>query len=157
MNYAFYISKQVFRRKAKGHASMELAASLMFILPLVFVILFVVVEMVKGYAITGVLTQAATQTARQLAVLYPDNPSLTSRGAQDYLVYNNVSYGGVIVNSGQFDDAVFNTSVSPPTVTVTVRYLGGKYGLDPFPTYDPLHLGGNFKLSSTAVYRLESN
>lgn len=148
--------KSMNRRKS-GHSTIELAASFCFIIPLVFVILFAVVEMVKAYAINTVLTQAATQCARQIAVLYPDNKGITERSMQNMLVYNNCTYGGVIVNNQQFDNAVFNTSADPPTVTVTVRYVGGQYGLDPFPSYDPLGIGKNFNLSSTAEYRLESN
>lgn len=147
---------RVARRNRRGYSTVELAASFLFIIPIVFVILFAVVEMVKAYAIITVLSQAATQTARQLAVLYPDNPSLTERSSQDLLVYDNCTYGGVIANSAQFENAIFNTSSDPPTVAVTVKYLGGQYGLDPFPSYDPLGLGGQFQLSSTAVYKLES-
>lgn len=145
-------------RNRKGSATVELAASFLFIIPIVFVILFAVVELVKAYAIITVLTQAATQSARQLAVLYPDNPSLsTERSSQDALVFDQCVYGGVVADSAQFDDAVFNKASDPPTVQVTVRYLGGQYGLDPFPNFDPLGLGNQFKLSSTAIYKLESN
>ncbi|MBX9688088.1 MAG: pilus assembly protein [Candidatus Obscuribacterales bacterium] len=145
------------RVRRSGHATMELAASLLFIVPLVMVLLFAVLELVKAYAINSVLSEAARISSRQLAVLYPDNPTIKQRSSQNALVFNQLCYGGVIANSAQFDDAVFNTAADPPTVTVTVRYLGGQYGLDPFPSYDPLGIGRNFKLSSTSIYRLESN
>lgn len=145
-------------RCARGYVIAEAAASLVFILPLVFILFFAAAELVQAYCINTVLTQAANQAARQLAVVYPDNSTtLQYRSYQDSLVYGGINYNGIIANSAQFDDAVFNTTADPPTVTVTVHYTGGQYGLSPFPAFDPLGIGKNFQLASTSVYKLEAN
>lgn len=145
------------QRRHKGSTSVELAASLLFIIPITFTILYVVVEMVTAYSINSVLSQAATNSARQLALLYPDNPGLAQRSSQDVMVYDKISYGGIIVNHGQFDTAIFNLAADPPTVTVKVNYTGGQYGLNPFPSYDPLHLASKIQLSGTSIYKIEAN
>lgn len=147
-----------FKRSTNGYCVAEMAASFLFIIPLIFILLFAVVQLVNAYTINNVLVQAAGQAARQLAVLYPENPTLVqARGYQDSLVYNNIKYNGIIADQQQFDDAVFNMSSDPQTVTVTVHYRGGQYGLQPFPSCDVLGLGQNFQLSGTSVYKLESN
>jgi hypothetical protein len=145
-------------RKNGGYFIAECAASLVFVIPVVFLLLFVVVEIVQAYMIDTVLAQTANKAARQMAVLYPDNPGIaTVRTTQDSMVYGAIQYPSIVVDPGQFDDAVFNTNADPPTVTVTVHYKGGQYGLDPFPTWDPLGIGNSIQLYGTAVYKIEQD
>lgn len=143
-------------RKSKGAGIAETAAALVLLIPLVFLVLYVVLEASKAYFIKEGLSQGARQAARDLAIAYGHTGSIeNSRLTQDNMVLSNIKINGVINDPQQFDDPVFNSSASPPTVTVTVRYTGGQYGLPTFPHPDPLNLGGNFNLSATSTYRLE--
>ncbi|MBX9688428.1 MAG: hypothetical protein K2X27_17090 [Candidatus Obscuribacterales bacterium] len=144
-------------RKRNGALIMELAASLLFVLPLVLVLLFAALELTDAYLIGSVLDQSALTAARDLAIAYPGEPTVAgSRIAQNVLAYDNIRISGVIASSAQFDDAVFDKSADPPTVTVTVHYSGGKYGLSPFPVGIP-GLDKQFALSGHSVYRIEEN
>ncbi len=126
------------------------------LIPLVFLVLFVALEASKAYFIKESLAQGARQAARDLAVAYGQNSQIEyNPSMQDSMVFDNIRLAGVIASSEQFDAPVFNSGGSPPTVTVTVHYRGGQYGLPTFPNPDPLNLGSNFALDATSTYRLE--
>lgn len=145
-------------RRRSGYATIEMAAALVFVFPLVFLLLFAAVEVCRAYMINTVLSQAANKAARQIAILYPDVPAISSsRATQDLFVYDWINYGGIVQSSLQFDDAVFNANADPQTVSVTVHYTSGQNGLPQFPSYDPIGLGNKFNFYGTSVYRLESN
>lgn len=143
-------------RKRAGQSLAEGAAVMALMLPLFIVIIFVGGEVVQAYLIKNVLTQAASKAARDMSIDYWQDKSIASdRLLQNALVFDRIRISGVIADSRQFSDAAFDTTAVPPTVTVTVTYDGGLYGLMPFPQPDPLGLGVFFKLSSSTIHALE--
>lgn len=144
-------------RNRSAGTLIELAASLTLIIPIVFFVLFATVEMTFAYLITNVLGVAAQISARDLALLYPTDPTVAkTKSSQDALVFDNIRHPGVVQSSEQFDDATFDTSADPPLVSVTVHYTSGNYGLPIFPT-ELLGLDKLIHLQATSVYRLEEN
>lgn len=144
------------RHRRKGASIAETAAAMVLLLPLLFIVLFVVLEASKAYFIKESLAQGARQAARDLAVAYGRNADIEgSRTMQNQMAFDNIHLNGVIHDQEQFDDPVFDSAGQPPTVRVTVHYRGGQYGLEPFPNPDPLKLGNNFDLSAASTYRLE--
>lgn len=144
------------RNRRRGASIAETAASMVLLIPILFMVLYVVLEASKAYFIKESLAQGARQAARDLAVEYGRNSSIeNNRSQQEALVFDNIKINGAIADSDQFDDPQFQPDASPPTVTVTVRYKGGQYGLPTFPNPDPLKLGRNFSLNATSTYRLE--
>jgi hypothetical protein len=143
-------------RRCQGVSICEAAASLSVILPLVFLMLYVVVEVSYAYLLEASLAQGAREAARDLAISYGRNPAVANnRTLEDASVFDNVRIHNIINDSGQFDDPEWNTGTSPHTVHVVVKYTGNKYGLHPFPYPDPLHLGMNFIVTAESTYRLE--
>lgn len=144
------------KRETRGVAITEAAAALTLILPLIFLVIFVVLEASYAYTLKNALAEGAREAARNLAINYGQNQAIaTDRTLQNAEVFDNIRITNVINNSSQFDDPVFNTAADPPTVEVTVHYRGGQFGLPPFPNPDPLNLGSNFKIDATSTYRLE--
>ena len=144
------------RRNGKGASIAETAASMVLLLPILIAILFVVLESAQAYMIKEGLSQGAREAARNLAVQYGVNPAIgTSRAMQDTMVFDGIRIHDIINASAQFDDPTFDSSGTPPIVTVTIHYTSGQNGLSVFPNPDPLHLGSSFQLSATSTYRLE--
>lgn len=142
-------------RSSNGAHTVELAAALMLLIPLIITILLVVAEITQAYMINSVMLQSAERAAREMAIQYGTDATIaTSRSLQDSLVYDNIRTNGILAASEQFDTAVFTTDTDPKTVSVTVRYLGGQYGLTPFPFIDPLNIGATFRLQGKATYRI---
>lgn len=145
-----------FKRKTSGATIAESAASLVILLPLAIIIILVVLEASYAYLIRTSLTQAAREASRDLAIAYGQDPSIaTSRSLQDAQVFSNIRIAKIVAANQQFDNPVFDTTGTPPTVSVTVRYLSNQYGLPPFPNPDPLNLGSSFVITATSSYRLE--
>jgi len=157
-----------FRRR--GVTLVEATAVMALLFPILMTVLFVLMEASQALVISENLDQGAKQAARNLAVAYATNPGITNPGnvfggvpMYQYFGYDKVRISGVITDSSQFTSTgagmsapVWNLTSSPPTVTVTVRYLAnGTTNLQKFPMFDPLKLGANYKLQSTATYRLE--
>ncbi len=147
------------RSKDRTHAGQSLAegaAVMALMLPLFIVIIFVGGEVVQAYLIKNVLTQAASKAARDMSIDYWQDKSIANnRQLQNALVFDRIRITGVVADSRQFNDATFDTAAVPPTVSVTVTYSGGLYGLVPFPQPDPLGLGAYFRLSSSTIHALE--
>ena len=147
------------RRTDRTHAGQSLAegaAVMALMLPLFIVIIFVGGEVVQAYLIKNVLTQAASKAARDMSIDYWQDKSIANnRQLQNALVFDRIRITGVVADSRQFSDATFDTAAVPPTVSVTVTYSGGLYGLVPFPQPDPIGLGAYFKLSSSTIHALE--
>lgn len=142
-------------KRRHGTVLMEAAATLVVLLPVIFIIFFVMAEASQVFMISTSLTQAARQAARDLAIDYGRDPTVAaSRTKQDGDVFDNIRITTIVVNSQQFADPIFDTSSLNPSVTVTVTYAGGQYGLSGL-LIDPLHLGRNHKIQSTSTYRLE--
>jgi Flp pilus assembly protein TadG len=143
-------------RKQAAQSLAEGAAVMALMLPLFIVIIFVGGEVVQAYLIKNVLTQAASKAARDMSIDYWQDKSIANnRLLQNAQVFDRIRITGVVADSRQFSDAIFDTTAVPPTVTVTVTYSSGLYGLVPFPQPDPLGLGASFRLSSSTIHALE--
>jgi hypothetical protein len=144
------------KNRGRGATIAEAGAALGLLLPLAFTVIFVVLEASYAYMIKSSLSQASRQAARDLAIAYGQNPSIQSdRSLQNVQVFDNIRIKDMVADSAQFEDPTFQTASDPPTVSVTVRYLGGQHGLPPFPNPDPLHLGSSFQITANSTYRLE--
>lgn len=131
---------------------------LFFILSLVILLLYGEFEAARAYLIKSALSQAANAAARKMAILYYDVPRLSvSRSAQDLYVYSTISYDGVVQSPVQFDDARFDLSAYPPTVSVTVHYTGREKEISQFMVCDPPALCDKFSLCGRSVHRLKWN
>jgi len=144
------------RRSAKGQSIAETAASLSILLPLFVLLTFTTAEIVRSYLIKNCLTAAASEAARGMTIQYWQNGQIAvDRNLQDSLVYNQIRLVGIVADSRQFANATFDTGATPKSVTVTVTYSGGKYGLPTFPSPDPLNLGPMFTISASETHALE--
>lgn len=144
------------KRRRNGLTIAETAASMIILVPVLFMVLYVVIEASKAYYLKEALSQGARQAARDMAIAYASNHNLEgNKSMQDQVVFDRVRIPNVINDSAQFDEAQFNSSAIPPTVSVTVHYTGGQYGLPTFPDPDPLRLGNTFHIQGTSTYRLE--
>src|SRR5271168_809739 len=113
------MKSSIFKRK-RGFAIVESAAAICVVLPLIFLVIFSVLEISYAYMLRSSLDSAARNAARDLAVDYGQDPTIaTSRTQQDSLVFDSIRMTNVIANSAQFDNPVFDTTDSPPTVSVT--------------------------------------
>ncbi len=143
-------------RSASGASIIEFGAALAVLLPLVICLLLVAAEVTQAYFINAVLAQGAESAARELAIQYANDSSVaTSQALQESLVYDTIRNSGVINASEQFDPATFTLDTDPKTVSVTVHYRSGQYGLGEFPYLDPLNIGSHFPLQATATYRVD--
>ncbi|MDZ4836588.1 MAG: hypothetical protein SGJ27_22655 [Candidatus Melainabacteria bacterium] len=150
------------RRKSRsrlgtGVAIVELAAALMLLLPLLVVICYVAAEAMQLCMIKSVLNHGAAVAARRLAIAYGSDPVSAISNPEDS--FTNIRIANVIADNQQFSVAPgtsgWNLYGTPPTVCVEVTFSGGQYGLPSFPSPDPLKLGANFVLKSSAKANLE--
>lgn len=143
------------KRNRKGSSIAESAASMSLLLPLTILIIFVALEVGYSYLIKTSLSQAARQAARELAVAYGGDPTIAQNKAAQEAVLEKVRIPNMVHNNAQFEQVAFDTSQSPHTVSVHVRYLSNQYGLPRFPNPDPLQMGNSLQIASQATYRLE--
>ncbi|MBY0548090.1 MAG: pilus assembly protein [Candidatus Obscuribacterales bacterium] len=143
-------------RNKSGVAIVEGAASMAVMLPIMFLCIYVALEVSYMYVLKATLAEGAREAARNLAIAYGRDPDIAGdRSSQDSEVFDRVRIANVINDSAQFNDPVFNANAEPPTVTVTVRYTDNQFGLPPFPNPDPLHVSGLLTLVGTSTYRLQ--
>jgi Flp pilus assembly protein TadG len=150
-------SKSKSRSGQSGASLVETAVTVAFVVPLCFYALFVAMEASQTFGISQALQQGAREAARRIATTYAVDPGIVNNvGDQTKYGYDPVRINGVIADSSQFT-ATFNPdNANPTSVSVTATYASGKFGLPPFPqNADPLFLGPNFKLQSSATYTLE--
>lgn len=157
------------RKGACGSSIVETAAGLVVFLPLLILLVFVAVEAAKAVAITQALQQGAREAARDLAGAFANDSNLpNSRTDQNTYAFNLVHINGVINNAAQFstpswtnvagapgNSATVSDPALPRTVTVTVTYTGGQYGLPNFPDIDPLKLASHINLTGTSTYTIQ--
>ena len=145
------------RRSTSGFAIPELAAALMLLLPLPIAICFVAAEAMQFCMIKSVLNRGAAVAARRLAIAYGTNAAGAIANPQDS--FSNCRVANIIVDNQQFNvppgTSGWNLYSKPPTVTVEVTFASGQYGLPTFPNPDPLGLGRNFSMTSSAKANLE--
>lgn len=143
--------------RSGGFTLAETVGTMSLMIPLIIGCFMAFVEVSQAFSLRQDLSQAARQAAYDMAVAYEKTPFvLTSRGSQNTLVYNGIRKSNVINSSQQFDDAVFDLSDTPGSVTVTVHYQSGQHNLPTFPTFDPLNIGANFPLQASATYSLNN-
>jgi Flp pilus assembly protein TadG len=149
--------RRVSSRLCSGVAIMEFAAALMLLLPLTIVVCYVAAEAMQICMIKSVLNHGAAVAARRLSIAYASDPA--SAIANPEASFENVRINNVIIDDRQFaipaGTAGWNLYSKPPTVCVEVTFKGGLYGLPTFPNPDPLNLGANFVLKSSAKANLE--
>lgn len=143
--------------RSNGFTLAETVGTMSLMIPLIVGCFMAFVEVSQAFSLRQDLSQAARQAAYDMAVAYEKTPFVaTSRSSQNTLVYNGIRKNNVINSSQQFDDAVFDLSDTPGSVTVTVHYQSGQHNLPIFPTFDPLNLGANFPLQASATYSLNN-
>lgn len=144
-------------RRTSGLSLIEAAAAAVVMIPVMITCVMAVQEVSEAYQIKQGLSQGARQAARDLAVAYSQSELIENdRSLQDSMVYSKIKIARAVNDKSQFDNATFDTSASPPTVTVNVHYKSGAdTGLPPFPSFDPLNLGASFDLNAAATYSLE--
>jgi Flp pilus assembly protein TadG len=140
-------------RNRSGSATVEFAAMLAVIIPLLTLIVFAAIEIGQGYMIYSGLNDSAQRAARQLAINYGQNPSTAMSNYQS--VYQSITFRNIVNSPQQFKPPIWQTTGNPPTVTVVCDYQSGQHGCPLFPNPDPLGLGKNFVLSAQAISRLE--
>ena len=146
------------QRSPRGYAIAESAASLTILIPIVFVAAFVAIEVCQVFLIMAGLNQSAYWAARQIAINYGNNPTAAQlpTGNLGYNgVFSKVTFVNIVNSAQQFQAPTFNTAASPGSVTVICQYQSGQHNLPTFPYPDPLHLGTNFQISSSATVDLE--
>lgn len=143
------------RKRNKGLTLVEAVAAMTVMVPILASSAMVISEVTHAYLIKQGLQQCAREAARSMGAMYNETGLIVySRTLQNSLVYNNVRLSNIVNASSQFDDAVFDTTAQPPTVTVNVRYTSAQNGLPAFPMVDPLNLGSNYKINAVATYPL---
>jgi hypothetical protein len=142
-------------RSHSGQATLEMVASLVWLLPIMVTVVWAIMEASQAYYITNFLSVGANQAARGLALAYGQNPAVATNPSMQSSVFDNIRISNIINSSSQFEAPVFNTLVTPSTVSITANYLGGQYGLPTFPTFDPFNLGSAFQLKASSTYALE--
>jgi len=153
--------KVLVRSRCRGTGLAETAASLALFLPVLITIAFVVIETSYAYTIAENMNVGAALAARGLAQEYQLDPGVTTNTTEQAAVFSGIRITNMINSNSQFSipsgSSGWNTSATPPTVTVKVKYIsgGGSPALPTFPNPDPLGLGATFTISSTATYRLD--
>jgi len=149
--------RRVSSRLCSGTAIVELAAALMLLLPLTIVVCYVAAEAMQICMIKSVLNHGAAVAARRLAIAYASDPAAAIADPESS--YANVRINNVIIDDRQFTippgTSGWDLYSKPPTVCVEVTFKGGLYGLPQFPNPDPLNLGANLVLKSSAKANLE--
>ncbi|MDX1987383.1 MAG: hypothetical protein SFV17_11905 [Candidatus Obscuribacter sp.] len=141
------------RRGRGGQYSTELAASFMFIIPVIVVAIYVCLQCVQAYMIYCTLKQASAQAARKFAVTYTHNPNALANNWADVVL--SIEYPGVVNSYKQFELVEFSPEKIPPTVTMKVNYAPDAYGCRHFPEPDILGLGRYFLISAQSTEKLD--
>jgi hypothetical protein len=140
----------------RGGTIIEWVAGAVLFIPLLFMIIFTVLEVSRAYAIKVSVEEAARRAARQLATDYGIDPVGNSSTAHQLSIYTNIRIPTVVADNSQFSGAAYALGPAPQTVSVTVTYPpNGIPGvLPPFPDIDPLRLRGQIQINSIATFPL---
>lgn len=145
------------RRNRAGFAIVELSASLMLLLPLLVVVCYVAAEAMQLCMIKSVLNHAASVAARRLAIAYASDQMSAISNPEN--TFSSIRVNNVVIDDRQFSippgTAGWDLYSKPPTVCVEVTFTSDQYGLPRFPSPDPLNLGTNLVLKSSAKANLE--
>jgi Tfp pilus assembly protein PilW len=149
------------RRNKTGISLVEFSAALVFGLPLIVAMLYAGLEANLLFTIRTNLDVATRRAAQLLITQYEmtgtaaadtSNGNLPSALAFDVLTAD----GHYFINrsANQFT-WTWDLSSSPATLTVTASYpttRSGAHGLLPFPSPDPLGIGSNFTILTSATF-----
>lgn len=141
--------------REKGFSLVEFAASLALFLPVLIAVLYVTLEASYGYTIKANLDASVRKAARALSIEYGKNPTITTDSTAQGTIFDTCKINNFVNDKAQFSTPTFDTTTPPGTVTLTVTYTSGSYGLPTFPNPDPLNLGPTFVIKSTSTYSLE--
>lgn len=126
-------------------------------IPASLMCIFVIQEICTACQIKVHLLQASRQGARAVVAAQAQGIDLKGKRAlQNQYIFSKIIVPGAVTHPSQFDDILFDTRMSPATVTITTHYRSdARTALPPFPTLDPLNLGKSFDLRASATYSLE--
>ncbi len=118
-------------RNQKGETLAAASSVLSLFVPLILVVLLCTIECAIAYIIHTNLTGAAQEAAHDLAVLWSmqNQPGQALATEQQQAVYNTISIPYIInanTSGGtnpNFNDATFNFTTTPQTVTVTSKFI----------------------------------
>lgn len=146
-------------RTCKGAAVAEAVATIAIFVPIIVLIVLVTIQSSIACIISTKMSHGAHLAARALAAQYGTTQSIAVDGAQQQTILTNVRIANYVADNSQFElsSSSWQTTAVPPTVTVTCTYVPGvgTPPLSPFPTFDPLGLGGFFRIKSSATCRLQ--
>ena len=146
-------------RSRRGDLIAEAVIVLAILFPTVVLTIYMSLEASQAYVIARAMHEAADLAARELASEYHSSPGIVSSDPAQQAVFTNIRTPNMVSTNSQFSIPTngWNTSGTPPTVTVTVKYLSGQGtpALPSFPSPDPLKLGSLFVVQSSAIYRLQ--
>ena len=139
-------------RSSRGLTLVECTSAMALFIPVTVLLTFVTIEATKAYEISRDLQLAAGLAARALA-----HSGSTTTAQQQDTILSNVRISNTVVDPSQFYKVQWNKSNDPPTVTVCVQSKStGSRQPQTFPNPDPLNLGSQFNMTSSATYRLQS-
>lgn len=147
-------------RKNRNRSGMlaEAVSSLALLLPVMLIIVFVAIQGSNAYVIARHMNQGAMIAARSLAEEYLVNNDIATDTAAQDAIFSEIRLKDMISDNSQFTipNGGWQTASDPKTVTVVCTYLPGvgNPANPPFPNPDILGLGGNFKISMAATYRI---
>ena len=152
--------RSYWRERFSGSVLAEVTAGMLLLFPTIILAIYVVVELSQAMAISQAMNEGAYLAARALAVYYKSDPEVVTTSSEQQTIFSSIRITNMINSNNQFTipsgSSGWNTSGSPPTVTVVVKYLSGQGSpaLPTFPYPDPLHLGSTFTISGTATAAL---
>ena len=130
------------RRPPSAAAVADTVATTVIFVPLIVLIVLVTIQASIACVISGKMTQGAHLAARALATQYGTTPSIAVDGTMQQSVLTNVRIQNYVADNGQFEfnNTSWQTTATPPTVTVSCNYIPGVGNppLAPFPTFENL-------------------
>jgi Flp pilus assembly protein TadG len=152
------------KRTQVGAVSVEFAAAIALVLPIVLVVIFGCYEVAIACMIYNALNHSAQQAALALARAYGGDATYATSSEKQRAVLSTINFAHMVVSPQQFSVQFPQSPAAAswtgndgncPTVSVTCKYTGGRNGLAPFPNPDPLNLARSLSLEAKATAYLE--
>lgn len=158
-NHLMRCTRGLFKvRDNQGLTMAEWAGSMSIAFPLVFLVMYAVVEVSCYFAIRANLEAATRRAAQSLVTQFESNgtyANVSNGNLPDNIAFDipaGFGYYYVRRDANQFT-YTWNVPAIPRTVTVTVSLPpGGHDGLLPFPLVDPLKLGSGFTAKTSGTF-----
>jgi hypothetical protein len=145
------------RRRQSGVSLVELGAAMAFGLPLVFLVMYIILEANYFFTIRTNLDLAARQWAQIARENYMTS---NSTSIAETTATTQVRIPHFVEPSVSQFIASWDTTNHPYSVTVTCFYPNGgrpSAGLYPFPCPDVFGFGNTFQINATATFPLEAD